>query len=314
LAAIKTKLTLKNHIIKCSILVFVLFINACKTENSNKEENSFSTRESPYFGQKPPGLIPEIFAPGLVSIDGRYEFGISFAPDLNEIYFSAKEVDQTTVIYYSKVKDKKWSPIKKADFTKGEKDTEMKPFVSLIEDKIYFTAYNAASRNTKIWYVTRTKDSWSSAKKLESPINGDRVFNLNQGKSGDFYYTNIAKRKMFYTNDVNSEFSEVKELNIAFGIQGFISPSQDYLVVNSKNKEEDSREDSDIYVYFKEKDGTWSKPINLGKEVNSTFSETVPSITPDGKYLFFSRYNEEGGLSNFYWVSTENINKVRPKQ
>ena len=304
---------MKTQIIKCSVLVFVLFINACKTENSNKTENDFSTRESPYFVLKPPGLIPEIFAPGTVSVDGRYEFGISFASDLNQIYFSAKEVDQTTAIYYSRVKDKKWSPIKRANFTKGEKDTEMKPFVSLTEDKIYFTAYNAESRNTKIWYVTHTKDSWSSAKKLESPINGDRVFNLNQGKSGDFYYTNIAKRRMFYTTEVNGEFSEVKELNIEFGIQGFISPSQDYLVVNAKNKEGDSREDSDIYVYFKEKDGTWSKPINLGKEVNSTFSETVPSITPDGKYLFFSRYNEEGGLSNFYWVSTEVINKVRPK-
>nr|WP_299341204.1 hypothetical protein [Allomuricauda sp.] len=305
---------MKNHIDKYVALVFVLFISACKTENSNKKENPFPTTENLYFEQKPPGLIPEIFAPGLVSIEGRYEFGISFAPDLDEIYFSAKEVDQPTVIYYSRLKGKEWSPIKKADFTKGEKDTEMKPFVSLMDDRIYFTAYNAASRNTKIWYVTRTKDFWSSAKKLESPINGDRVFNLNQGKNGDFYYTNIAKRKMFYTTDVNSEFSEVKELNIEFGIQGFISPLQDYMVVNSRNREDDSRKDSDLYVYFKKKDGTWSKPINPGEEVNSTFSETVPSITPDGKYLFFSRYNEEGRLSNFYWVSTEVIDKVRPKQ
>ncbi|BFP42154.1 hypothetical protein FGF1_29990 [Flavobacteriaceae bacterium GF1] len=314
MAVIKTNLTLKNHIVTCSVWVFVLFINACKTENSTTKEHGPSIGESLYFGQKPPGLLPELFAPGLVSIEGRYEFGISFAPDLDEVYFSAKEVDETTVIYYSRLKDKKWSPIKRADFTKGEKDTEMKPFVSLTEDKIYFTAYNAESRNTKIWYVTRTKDSWSSAKKLETPINGDRVFNVNQGRSGDFYYTNIAKRKMFYTTNVNAEFSEVKEMNIEFGIQGFISPSQDYLVVNARNKEEESRKDNDLYVYFKGKDGTWSKPINLGEEVNSTFSETVPSITPDGKYLFFSRYNEEGGLSNFYWVSTKVIDKVRPKE
>ncbi|WP_199726257.1 PD40 domain-containing protein [Aquimarina sp. BL5] len=187
----------------------------------------------------------------------------------------------------------------------------MKPFVSLNENKIYFTAYNEDSRNTKIWCISRTKDSLSTAKEIESPINGDRVFYLNQGKSGDFYYTNIAKRKMYYTKKINGEFSEVKELNIEFGIQGFISPSQDYLVVNAKNTEDDTRKDNDIYVYFKEIDGTWSKPINLGKQVNSIFSETVPSITPDGKYLFFSRYNEEDGLSNFYWVSTRIIEKLK---
>ncbi|MEM6719259.1 MAG: hypothetical protein AAF611_08105 [Bacteroidota bacterium] len=298
---------MKNHLLKYTALIIALFLNACKTENSNTKENL-------YFGQKPPNLIPELFAPGVVSMEGRYEFGISFAPNLDELYFSAKEVDQTTVIYYSKLKDNEWSPIKKANFTKGEKDTEMKPFVSLTEDKIYFTAYNAESRNTQIWYVTRTENTWSDAKQLESPVNDDRVFNLNQGKSGDFYYTNIEQRKMYYTTDANAKDAEVKELDIEFGIQGFIAPSQEYLVVNARNKEDDSRKDSDIYVYFKQQDGTWSKPISLGKEVNSTFSETVPSITPDGKFLFFSRYNEKDRLSNFYWVSTEVIENVRPKR
>ena len=55
------------------------------------------------------------------------------------------------------------------------------------------------------------------------------------------------------------------------------------------------------------------KSINLGNSVNSNFAETFPSITPDGKYLFFGRYNEEGRLSNFYWVSTEVIDSLRHK-
>lgn len=293
--------------IQLLMLGIFVSLNAAFAQENAESSVDFPLLKGPYFGQTPPGLTPQLFAPGLVSVNGRYEFGISFSPDLDEMYFSAKEVDKKTTIYYSKRQGQKWLPIKKADFTKGEKDTEMKPFVSLTENKIYFTAYNAASRNTKIWYVTRTKDSWSKAKKLESSINGDRVFYLNQGKAGDFYYTNIAKRKVFYTTN----FTEVKALNIDFGIQGFISPSQDYLVVNTRNKEDNTRKDHDMYVYFKEKDGTWSKPINLGEAVNSTFSETVPSITPDGKYLFFSRYNEENRISNFYWVSTKVIHQLK---
>jgi len=313
LAVIKQTQRLKSHIICCLSLALLLSVKACKTDKPNKDQKGSLPPNNLYFGQKPPGLIPEIFAPGLVSIDGRYEFGISFSPDLDEMYFSAKEVDQTTTIYYSRLTGEEWSPIEKADFTKGEKDTEMKPFVSLIEDKIYFTAYDAASRNTKIWYINRTNDSWGTAKKLQSAINGDRVFNLNQGKDGGYYYTNIEQRKMYQVTNVNAELSEITELDIEFGIQGFISPSQDYMVVNAKNREDESRDDSDIYVYFKGKDETWSKPINLGPNVNSTFSETVPSITPDGNYLFFSRYNEEDRLSNFYWVSTKVIEGVKPK-
>jgi len=41
------------------------------------------------------------------------------------------------------------------------------------------------------------------------------------------------------------------------------------------------------------------KANNLGDIVNSDFFEAVPSVTPDGKYLFFSRYNEENELSIF---------------
>lgn len=291
----------------------ILFLNACKTEKSHTKENESLAEESFYFGQKPPGLVPEIFAPGIVSIEGRYEFGISFAPDLNEVYFSAKDIGQPIAIYYSKLQDEKWSPINRADFTKGGKNTEMKPFVSLTENRIYFSAYNEESGNTKIWYVTRTGDSWSEAIKLNSPINSDSVFYISQGgEGGDFYFTNIAKRKMFYVANTD-EHSEVKELKIEFGIQGYISPSQDYLVVNSKNIEDKTRDDGDIYVYFKEENGTWSKPFNLGEEVNSTWSEAVPSITPDGKYLFFSRYNEKDGFSNFYWVSTTVIERLRPE-
>jgi len=47
----------------------------------------------------------------------------------------------------------------------------------------------------------------------------------------------------------------------------------------------------------------WSKPINLGDKLNSSYTEAVPSIAPDGKYLLISRYNEEDGVSNFYLVS-----------
>ncbi|OUR91937.1 hypothetical protein A9Q87_09040 [Flavobacteriales bacterium 34_180_T64] len=296
------------------ILIMVLLLNACNTNNQKANNNDSPTIETAYFGQKPPGLIPEIFAPGIISIDGRGEHGISFSPDLDEVYFSANKKDEEPSIYYSKLEDKKWITPKKANFTKGKKVAEMHPFVSPNGRTLHFIAHDSFTlphhkESVKSWYVKRLGDSWSDAKQLDSPINDDFVFYSNEAKNGDLYYTNVSKRKMYYAPKKDDKYPEVHELATG-GFHGFISPSQDYLVANARNKEDDQRK-SDIYVYFREKDGTWSKPINLESDVNSNFPETCPSITPDGKYLFFGRYNEEGGLSNFYWVSTEIISKLK---
>lgn len=302
---------MRNYYFIFLILVFALFLNSCNTKKHKSKGSDSLTTEASYFGQNPPGMTAEIFAPGIVSINGRYEHGISFSPDLDEVYFSANNEDEVPDVYFSKLEGEKWTNPKKANFTKGKKDAEMHPFVSFSDNKIYFTAHNSDYTDTKIWYVNRLGNTWSNAIKLDSPINDDELFYSNQSKNGDLFYTNVSKRKMYYAPNKNGKFPEVREVGIEFGFHGFISPSQDFLVVNARNKEDDQRKDNDIYVYYKEKDGTWSKPINLGNEVNSNFDETCPSITPDGKYLFFGRYNEEGGLSNFYWVSTEIINKLK---
>ncbi|WP_394751336.1 TolB family protein [Spongiimicrobium salis] len=291
------------------ILVLALFLNGCNTKKQNSKSNDSPTIVNPYFGQKPPGIIPEIFAPGIVSINGRGEGSISFSPDLDEVYFGVFEEDGNPSVYFSKLEDKKWTNPKKINFTKDQKAGELHPFVSPNGKKIYFTAYDSNFENGKIWYVNHFENSWSNAIQLDSPINDDEVIHPNLTKNGDLFYFNISKLKTYYAPNKNGKFPEVQEVEIG-GAHAFISPSQEYLVVNARNRE-DGRNDSDIYVYFKKKNGTWSKPINLGNEVNSNFRETSPSITPDGKYLFFSRYNDEGGLPNFYWVSTEVIKRLR---
>ena len=289
-----------------SFIFLILIIN-----NINSQ-NKFPYLKGPYLGQKPPGFIPELFAADIVSINGRYEYGISFSPDLDEIYFSANKEGDVASIYFTKLKENKWTSIKKVKFTRDEKAGEMEPFVNHSGKEIYFTAYNKDYTDTKIWRVERLKNGWSKAIKLNSPLNNAEVFNSTLAKNGDLFFTNIYKSKTYYSPLKNGKYSEIKEINIDFGIHGFISPSQDYLLVDAVNKEDDSRKDKDIYVYFKQKNGTWSKPIHLGDEVNSSFYETIPSVTPDGKYLFFSRYNEKGGiLSNFYWVSAEIIHNLK---
>ena len=63
----------------------------------------------------------------------------------------------------------------------------------------------------------------------------------------------------------------------------------------------------DIYVSFRGKDGRWGDAVRLGPEVNTPGMEILPIVTPDGKYLFFSRNQQS------YWIDAAVIEDLRPK-
>lgn len=60
-------------------------------------------------------------------------------------------------------------------------------------------------------------------------------------------------------------------------------------------------------IYFSAfKEGKWSIPYNLGPPVNTPYWETQPSISADGKTLFFSSSRPGGIGGKDLWVSTLN--------
>jgi hypothetical protein len=44
---------------------------------------------------------------------------------------------------------------------------------------------------------------------------------------------------------------------------------------------------SDLYISYN-RDGAWTKPVNLGDKINSRRIEYSPKISPDGKYFFWT--------------------------
>lgn len=57
-------------------------------------------------------------------------------------------------------------------------------------------------------------------------------------------------------------------------------------------------------------------PVDMnssGAEVNSDeANQSGPSLSPDGKYLFFFRHYDETKM-NIYWVSTKVIDDIKKK-
>lgn len=50
----------------------------------------------------------------------------------------------------------------------------------------------------------------------------------------------------------------------------------------------------DIYVCIKESNGKWAAPKNLGTTINTQFQEVGPSLSEDGKTLYFSSNGRKG--------------------
>ena len=92
-----------------TILILWLCLIGVQAQNTK----DFPVLKGDYLGQTPPGDVPSIFAPGIVSVNGRYEQGVSFSPDLKEIYFTAHKKGESSSVYFSKLLDKKWTNPKK---------------------------------------------------------------------------------------------------------------------------------------------------------------------------------------------------------
>ena len=57
---------------------------------------------------------------------------------------------------------------------------------------------------------------------------------------------------------------------------------------------------------------TWSEPINMGEPINTRAQERLPGISPDGKYLFFTRWTPDQD-QDVFWVSAGIIDRLNER-
>ncbi len=270
-------------------------------------EDKPSTWKEFVIEQKSSDSIPELFEPGLISNPERWEVSISFLPDESEVFYTVKYSEKDMQIFSRKRIDNEWSDEYEMDLLIDKENSyAMEPFPSNDGNKLFYTLCD--SLGCDIWFVQKVRNKWVNPTKLDSDLNKDVVFYSTFTQNGDMYYTNVSKRKTFMAELNNGNYNKISEAGFG-GAHAFPSPDGSFVVVNSKG--EYGR--SDIFVYFKNDDNSWSVPINLGRNVNTGCSESCPSISPDGRYLFFNRhcYNDQDDY-DIYRVSIKVIENLKP--
>lgn len=300
-------------------LLSLIFIVVLSISLSGQE--SKTVLKGPWFGQKPPGMVPEIFAPGFISTGAR-ELNSAFTPDGKEFYFSISTPGKGYRIYYSKQTAEGWTEPQKVSFSGEYSDVDM--FITKDGKRMYFGStrpVNGAKSDFKIWYVDRTKGGWSEPEYFDSPVNNmKRSLYVTVSDKGAMYFQGIrddsfGDRDIYYSEFIGEKYTEPKhlgrEINSEFG-EGdvLIAPDESFIIVSIVGRP-DSRGDGDIYISFKQRDGTWSDLMNMGSLINSQGSDYCPMLSPDNKYLFFT--STRTGNGDIYWVDARVIDRLRPK-
>lgn len=265
--------------------------------------------EGPYFGQQPPGLTAELFAPGFVSIIGRYEFAMSFAPAGDRVLFTVQTADKKVMVLHTRQVAGKWTPPAPVSLAAGARKDEMEAFFSPDGTSVFFAPYDEGL-DVRIWQVQVDGDGWKDPQPLRGNVAEDPAFYPTLANDGTLYYSNIMERRPYSARRMDDGSWAAQPVGVESVMHAFIAPDESFMLLDARR--EDSLGKADIYVSFPGGDGGWTTPVNLGPGVNSEYIETCPSLSPDGKYLFFSRYNEENEMSQIYWVDAEVIGQKRP--
>jgi glyoxylase-like metal-dependent hydrolase (beta-lactamase superfamily II) len=268
--------------------------------------------KGPYLGQTPPGMEPVVFAPSIVSTAGNFEFSITFSPNGREIYFTRRKDPggQNTLMVCRWERDG-WTAPEEAAFCKGFASNE--PHITPDGKKLYFGCNRqqpgAEQAEYGIWVTERTVSGWD-----KPSYHGPGMY-VSSTRKGDLYMTdvtNIAGGGLVRYPLRNGAFGAPEKIpgsvnEPTWAAHSFIAPDGSYIVFDTYSRPGSQGGESDLFVVFRNPDGSWSDAFNLGDKINTPGTNFCSMVSPDGKYLFYS------ACRDIYWVSAEVIERLKPQ-
>lgn len=257
-----------------------------------------SPLEGPYMGQNPPKMKAVPFAPGIVSNEDWDGEGV-FAPGMKEFYFTTDIGKSRKIIGYRQ-KDNVWTKyieLKRTGEIGFSSDGEQMYMAKSYKER----AGDGWSENISLGPMFDRKDF--GIMRLSASNNGSYVF--DDYLSGTIRISSINDGERQAPKDIGKEISKGK-----WTAHPFIAPDESYLIWDSER--DDGFGETDLYISFRQKDGAWGLPINMGDTVNTENSEYFASVTPDGKYILFNRKIDDKN-TDVYWVSAKIIEQLKLK-
>jgi len=273
------------------IVYTVILLTAAHTWSAEK-------MSGPYLGQDPPGPVPEVFAPGIISVKGSTERSLSLSPKGDELFFTKSGWPHSKIMHMKRQGDK-WSLPEPASFLKDDGATQA--VFSPDGQYLYFSTSRGKSdiRCYSLWRSRKEGDSWSEPESVIDMGGGLMMeFHPSVARNGSVYflYWDFLKEPkqvgdIYVARLIDGKYAEPVILGPPISteyneVRPTVDPDERYLLFESNRP--GGYGGTDIYIAFRNNDGTWSSPRNLGPTVNTPGIDDVPNISPDGKYWFSS--------------------------
>ena len=287
--------------------------------------------ETTFCGYQPPGLEPVPFAPEILTAQVRPHGPLCISPNLSLFCFSGYRIGEgrAETIYESQCTGTVLQPPVRVPFAgpDGFGATAFGPDGRML----YLSAMLpfpgdtvGANTNYSIWLVEKTAEGWSGL----APVTVTQdtswlAMRPTVARNGNLYfvarYKNERQPKIYCAKWVDGAYAAPIPLNDRINAtpsaDPFIDPEERFLLFLGDFRPGGLGK-SDLYISFRTDDGgDWDEPINLGPTINTPEFERSPSLSPDGKYLFFIRAVGQQFVqadAQYYWVSAEILDSLRP--
>ncbi|MGD9346116.1 MAG: hypothetical protein PVH84_09660 [Candidatus Aminicenantes bacterium] len=193
------------------------------------------------------------------------------------------------------------------------------------------------------WIVKRTENGWGKPKPFGPLINLSESFagcpTIADNGNLYFFSDRVGGRgndDIWMSEYLGGPYAKPVNLGdaintVGFELDPFIAPDESYIIFARIDKERIGS--FDLFISFKKKDGTWTRAENMGGKINSNGSEFCPTVSPDGRYFFFTSnrtiyepysdipltygrklkiLNSPGnGSSDIYWIDAKTIEEFK---
>jgi hypothetical protein len=271
-------------------------------------QSNFWQSKDAYLGQTPPNDTPKIFASELLVGDSGITMDRSaFSKDGKEFYYCHAFHWFTTkgaTVNYLKYENRKWNGPLILD------SNLYAPTFSMDNKTMYFLGGGEGV----VMQSHRTNTGWT--------IPG--VFIKRNYGMYDFMPTNSGN--IYVASNINGSINDYSSYDICLlpvsekdtmaqtlgeplntpGFDGdfFVAPDESYIIISAK---ETKNYKCEIDISFHKKNGSWTEPVSLGPLINTGVADRWGEyVTPDGKYLFYSKGTSEKDCA-IYWVRFDKL-------
>jgi len=298
------------------ILIVFILINLLMSCSPREQENFWNGPHA-YLDQPLPNDTPRRFAPTLLTDSGYFVLArVAFSPDGKEFFYGSNnewysnQHQRLSYFRFDSATNKWQGPVILAS-QYGTPTFAMDGRTLLVTD------------NAGIQQMHKVEGKWGKPQPWLKrsyvlynymPTLSGRAY---VGSNGTWGKPDDAASWKFAVMPPAPEDTTIQNLGEPLNAPGFngdlyIAPDESYMIISAKETRDFECE---LWISFRKKDDTWSTPQSLGPLINNGLAHRFGQyVTPDGKYLFYTKGTSEKDCG-IYWVRFDNLlNQLKSKQ